>query len=332
MDAARLRAADTVAKFLSVVEQAGAQDEFKSALENTPDDITGNRTYKQIALDDAMNVYETLVADIVRKAPELNNASLPIDLYKQMLETRLDHSVTEEEALATRSEAIQNRLNAPVPLTPESPTFLNILFGRVGLSEIMRLKTTWTSLVARVENLLKDETGIQPATQFNAQAAPASAPAKSGLRRIGGNEQPQAGLRPISGGGSNDNSKLPVPVLFSKPLEALFKKYGNGNFTDKARQAPPPIFGRAEDVQSLIKVLLQQDSPHAVMHGEEGVGQTSVVQGLANRIASGKVPAGINDTHIIGISLATILHDIMPNIRKTGVEPQTVLKSILEET
>jgi ATP-dependent Clp protease ATP-binding subunit ClpC len=331
------RLADNLAKFVRIIEQLATQDEFRSALANTPEDITANRTYAQIAMDDAMQAYETIAADIISKAPG-DRAVLPVDLYKQMMEMRLARSVTEEEATTACGAGVQQRLAAETP--PPRPTFLSMLEGRVEAPHIIKLNAVWNNVVLRVRDLLENQIKLSSAAPvFNKEAVPVITPAdpvpvapKGGLRRIGEAEAPAAGLRPVPSGDNEGGKNLPAVSSYNQTLQALLRKYGGEDFTDAAkRKVAEPVFGRKEEIRSITDILLQKDNPIALMQGLPCIGTTSVVQALAQSIAEGNVPARLKDASVISLKLADIITECTPGLRTGGKEPQDVLKAILKE-
>ncbi|WP_242911031.1 protein kinase domain-containing protein [Actinomadura terrae] len=67
-----------------------------------------------------------------------------------------------------------------------------------------------------------------------------------------------------------------------------------------------PVVGREAEVRRLIEILVRRDRANPLVVGERGVGKTSVIEGLALRIASGDVPAGLRDVRLLVFDLAAI--------------------------
>ena len=68
-----------------------------------------------------------------------------------------------------------------------------------------------------------------------------------------------------------------------------------------------PIVGRDRETNELIAVLLKFFKPNAVLLGEAGVGKTAIVEGLAQRIRRGEVPAALRGKRIVEIPMSSLV-------------------------
>ena len=64
-----------------------------------------------------------------------------------------------------------------------------------------------------------------------------------------------------------------------------------------------PVIGRDKQIDEVIEILSRRKKNNPVLIGPAGVGKTSIVEGLAERIAEGNVPAKMKDMHIISINI-----------------------------
>ena len=68
-----------------------------------------------------------------------------------------------------------------------------------------------------------------------------------------------------------------------------------------------PLIGREEEVDRIVQVLLRRTKNNPVLLGEPGVGKTAIVEGLAQRIASGRVPVQLADRRILALDLSLVV-------------------------
>ena len=64
-----------------------------------------------------------------------------------------------------------------------------------------------------------------------------------------------------------------------------------------------PVIGRDEQIDNVIEILSRRKKNNPVLIGPAGVGKTSIVEGLAERIAAGNVPAKMANMHIISVNI-----------------------------
>lgn len=85
------------------------------------------------------------------------------------------------------------------------------------------------------------------------------------------------------------------------------KKYGR-DLTELARKEElDPVIGREEEIRRVMQVLSRRKKNNPVLIGEAGVGKTAIVEGLAQRIASGDVPEVLEDKKLIALDLGGLV-------------------------
>lgn len=68
-----------------------------------------------------------------------------------------------------------------------------------------------------------------------------------------------------------------------------------------------PVIGREKEIERMIEILSRRKKNNPVLIGEPGVGKTAIVEGLAQKIAEGRVPDVLLDKRILALDLAAIV-------------------------
>jgi ATP-dependent Clp protease ATP-binding subunit ClpC len=80
------------------------------------------------------------------------------------------------------------------------------------------------------------------------------------------------------------------------------------NLTQSAREGKlDPMIGREQEVERVIQILARRTKNNPVLIGEPGVGKTAVIEGLAQRIASGDVPNILKGSEIYSMDMGSLL-------------------------
>lgn len=113
--------------------------------------------------------------------------------------------------------------------------------------------------------------------------------------------------------------------------DSVLTKLGT-NLTDQARQhLLDPVIGRNKEIQETTEILARRTKNNPVLVGDAGVGKTAVIEGLAQAIINGDVPAAIKNKEIISIDISSLeagtqyrgsfeenIQNIIKEVKETG--------------
>lgn len=137
---------------------------------------------------------------------------------------------------------------------------------------------------------------------------------------------PQKPLRPKREKDKTGNEKT------KKSKGGLAIEFFCQDITEKAERGElDPLVGREQEVNRIIHILSRRTKNNPVLVGQPGVGKTAIVQGLAQRIASGEVPDRLLNQRILALDLGLLvsgtifrgefearLKDIVKELKETG--------------
>ncbi len=133
------------------------------------------------------------------------------------------------------------------------------------------------------------------------------------LKDMGNGEAPILARNISSGDSVYGSAEKEVPQGAAEQPEEeaetvpALEKYGTDMTEKAASGAYDPMIGREDVLERLIQVLSRRTKNNPVLTGEPGVGKTAVVEGLAQRIADGEIPANLKDKRIIAVDLVGML-------------------------
>lgn len=116
----------------------------------------------------------------------------------------------------------------------------------------------------------------------------------------------------------NEFFEPPLPGrAFSQSQKTLPKKdkaleYFGCNLVEKAKAGEiDPVIGRINEINRATQILLRKNKNNPVFVGDPGVGKTAIVEGLALKIAQGKVPSKLINKRIFQLDLGLMVAGTM---------------------
>ncbi len=114
-----------------------------------------------------------------------------------------------------------------------------------------------------------------------------------------------------SGNSGSKNAQNPFsqnPPQDKKESKTPALDFFGFDLTAQAREKQAdPIIGRDTEIERLISVLNRKTKNNPCLVGDPGVGKTAVVEGLAQRIAQGKVPFAMQSKRVISIDMSMMV-------------------------
>ncbi|WP_262314930.1 AAA family ATPase [Lacticaseibacillus parakribbianus] len=92
----------------------------------------------------------------------------------------------------------------------------------------------------------------------------------------------------------------------AKPAGGILEKLGRNLTAEAKAKTLDPVIGRDKEIQETAEILSRRTKNNPLLVGDAGVGKTAVVEGLAQAIVQGNVPAAVKDKQIYSIDLANL--------------------------
>jgi ATP-dependent Clp protease ATP-binding subunit ClpA len=147
---------------------------------------------------------------------------------------------------------------------------------------------------------------------------------------------------------SYEKLRKAIFVVANYPLGLILKPNNNGkrassplrifgrDLTRLAKEGKlDPLVGRKEEVDRIINILSRRRKNNPIIVGEAGVGKTALIEGLAQRIATGEVPPSLRESRIVALDIASIVagskmrgemeEKIMAIISEVSSSPNTIV-------
>ncbi|HEQ0955367.1 TPA: ATP-dependent Clp protease ATP-binding subunit [Streptococcus pyogenes] len=110
----------------------------------------------------------------------------------------------------------------------------------------------------------------------------------------------QTGQLPVA------TTKATNSQMLTPKADSVLTQLGT-NLTQEARQGHlDPVIGRNKEIQDTAEILARRTKNNPVLVGDAGVGKTAVIEGLAQAIVNGDVPAAIKNKEIVSIDISNL--------------------------
>ncbi|HHD3675778.1 TPA: AAA family ATPase [Streptococcus pyogenes] len=110
----------------------------------------------------------------------------------------------------------------------------------------------------------------------------------------------QTGQLPVA------TTKATNSQMLAPKADSVLTQLGT-NLTQEARQGHlDPVIGRNKEIQDTAEILARRTKNNPVLVGDAGVGKTAVIEGLAQAIVNGDVPAAIKNKEIVSIDISSL--------------------------
>ena len=150
---------------------------------------------------------------------------------------------------------------------------------------LIRVESTGMEVLRRL-GITGDQIRRQTRRVLNESASPSS-PTPAG---------PQTG----KGGAAANNPKTPLVDQLATDL------------TSKAEEKKlDPVIGRQMEIERVIQILARRTKNNPALIGEPGVGKTAIVEGLAQRIIDGDVPAPLMNKRVLQLDVGSLVAGTM---------------------
>ncbi|MEU4620083.1 ATP-dependent Clp protease ATP-binding subunit [Actinoplanes sp. NPDC023801] len=207
-------------------------------------------------------------------AQVLRHLDVPLDDVRQRVETQL------------RREAQSG--DGHIPFTPRTKEVLEL-----ALSEALAMNHTYIGTEHILLGLVREGSGEAARLLVDAGATLERVRTEV-VRRA---DQPVVEVAPPS--------RITEEPAYNKSI--LLEQFGR-DLTQAARARQlDPVIGRDQEIHRTMRVLCRRTKNNPVLIGEPGVGKTAVVEGLAQRLASGQVPARLKGKALYALDLGALV-------------------------
>ena len=83
----------------------------------------------------------------------------------------------------------------------------------------------------------------------------------------------------------------------------ILDQYSTDLTKEASEKKLDPVIGREKEIEKVIQVLLRRIKNNPILLGKAGIGKTAIVEGLAQRIVQGRIPAQLKNKRVLASNL-----------------------------
>ena len=104
---------------------------------------------------------------------------------------------------------------------------------------------------------------------------------------------------------SHNTQEKHIPHKAKEPLSLV--EFSRDLTEAASNDSLDPLIGRDTEIERMVQILCRRNKNNPVLIGEPGVGKTAIVEGLAQRIVSGRIPHPLIDKKILALDISLIV-------------------------
>ncbi len=299
---------NALSEFVNMVRIISSNEDIQQAYQNAPKEILQGRTFLEMTMDDAMEVFEW----VMRDAPD---NTIPTEFYMKLMTYRDNQPVTEAEAQQKMAVGLPSKRNAGnnLPQDVVVPDFMQIVMMSDTPPNLLEtFRQNWNNIIHAFGDLLKSDNAHKASDMaetftenLRLQIQSRMAQQKQNqeaFAQLGGQSDPDGQAQQHTG----KTKETSTPPTNDKKLNTLLESYGV-DLTEAAKKGEiREVIGRDDEIRSITAAILQKDTPYAMSIGSLGTGKSSVTAGVAQNIARGNVPKQLKDARLIHLKLGAM--------------------------
>ena len=335
-----------ITQFTHFARQMMATPAIKSAFETAPQAVIGGRNFLQIALDDAMDAFVSVMTATIENS-NVKFEDIPHEFYHKLMKDRHGPKVTAKEAKDALREAIDDKLSMPAALRNERlPAFLQVIMHEADPPALANIANSWLNVIENMQLLMLDDAALA-AKRVSVELKMAAA---SKIQGVIDQRQKNAGVMGGKGGGAGktgntfeaiveklEGMDLPeeVKTKVAEEIDNYNSTQGQGPEASKIKQylkwvadLPWGKFSELEDDLNKTQSILDEDHyglervKEAVV---EHVGVEAHTGGNSGRILCLVGPPGVGKTSI-GKSIAKATGRSYARMALGGVRDEATIR------